>query len=306
MEGRKRCYILIFNTLFTHRYYSATIIQMSGVQGDQLAIWLAAVVAFGNFAFTMVGVCLVEKVGRRKLLLFSLGGVTFSLFLLGGAFFMAKEHDASISLHEVVPLNVSDNCPTGGHCLDCLEAKCGFCSVKDAMSNPVNGSCIPFNGSSYHAAYGRCSLSDDQTTWSYAACPYKHAWLAIAALVLYISAFAPGMGPMPWTINSEIYPLWARSTGNAFATATNWTFNLVISMTFLSLTEWITRYGAFWLYGGIAFCGWVFFFVYVPETKGKSLEELEHIFSSEHLSFLKKPRIIYSKQNSNQDYNQGQ
>ena len=55
MEGRKKIYIMIFNTLFTHRYYSATIIQMSGLQGDQLAIWLAGVVAFGNFAFTIVG-----------------------------------------------------------------------------------------------------------------------------------------------------------------------------------------------------------------------------------------------------------
>ena len=108
---------------------------------------------------------------------------------------------------------------------------------------------------------------------------------------------------MPWTINSEIYPLWARNTGNAFATATNWTFNLIISITFFSLTEWITRYGAFWLYGGIAFCGWVFFFVYIPETKGKSLEELEHIFNTER-NLLKNPRTIHTKQNSNQDYNQ--
>ena len=92
---------------------------------------------------------------------------------------MAKQHDASISLHEVVPLNVSDNFPSSGHCLDCLKAKGGSCSVMDAMSNPINGSCVPFNGSSYYAAYGRCSVSDHQTTWSYAACPYKHAWLAI-------------------------------------------------------------------------------------------------------------------------------
>ena len=52
-----------------------------------------------------------------------------------------------------------------------------------------------------------------------------------------------GMGPMPWTINSEIYPIWARSKGNAIATCVNWLSNLLISMTFLTLTEAITRYG---------------------------------------------------------------
>jgi len=51
-----------------------------------------------------------------------------------------------------------------------------------------------------------------------------------------------GMGPMPWTINSEIYPLWARSTGVATATCVNWTANLAISLTFLSLTQLITRH----------------------------------------------------------------
>lgn len=261
----------------TVMYYSATIIQMSGVQGDQLAIWLAAAVAFGNFLFTIVGVCLVEKIGRRKLLLSSLAVVILSLFLLGGAFYLAEINDAAISLNET-PSGINDSCPRVGHCLDCLDVKCGFCYVKDALGNPANGSCVAFKRSSYHPAYGRCRTSDAKNSWSYMACPYKYSWFAIVALLLYIAGFAPGMGPMPWTINSELYPLWARSTGNAFATATNWTFNLVISMTFLSLTVWITRYGTFWLYGGIAICGWLFFYVYVPETKGKSLEELEHLF----------------------------
>lgn len=59
---------------FTRRYYSATILQMSGVEDDRLAIWLASVTAFTNFIFTLVGVWLVEKVGRRKLTFGSLAG----------------------------------------------------------------------------------------------------------------------------------------------------------------------------------------------------------------------------------------
>ena len=49
------------------------------------------------------------------------------------------------------------------------------------------------------------------------------------------------MGPMPWTINSEIYPMWARSFGNSMSTSVCWAFNLLVSMTFLSLTEAITK-----------------------------------------------------------------
>ena len=57
------------------RYYSATIIRMSGVQDNSTVIWLAAVVAFCNFLFSLVGLYLVEKVGRRILTLGSLLGL---------------------------------------------------------------------------------------------------------------------------------------------------------------------------------------------------------------------------------------
>lgn len=57
-----------------YRYYSATILQMAGVRDDKTAIWLSAATAFTNFLFTLVGVWLVDRVGRRKLTLGSISG----------------------------------------------------------------------------------------------------------------------------------------------------------------------------------------------------------------------------------------
>lgn len=84
---------------------------------------------------------------------------------------------------------------------------------------------------------------------------------------------------MPWTINSEIYPLWARSTCFSISTSVNWGANLIISFSFLSLTKSII--GAFYLYAFFASIGWIYFFYYLPETKGKVLEEIETLFETD-------------------------
>lgn len=63
-----------------YRYYSATILQMSGVRDDKLAIWLVTVTAFTNFLFTLLGVWLVERVGRRRLTLGSIFGKILTYF----------------------------------------------------------------------------------------------------------------------------------------------------------------------------------------------------------------------------------
>lgn len=66
--------LLFLFSLMLHRYYSATILQMSGVRDDRLAIWLAGLTTLTNFLFTLLGVWLVERVGRRKLTLGSIIG----------------------------------------------------------------------------------------------------------------------------------------------------------------------------------------------------------------------------------------
>lgn len=67
-------FVLCYFQPLPTRYYSATILQMSGIRNDRLAIWLAGLTTLTNFLFTLLGVWLVERVGRRKLTLGSIIG----------------------------------------------------------------------------------------------------------------------------------------------------------------------------------------------------------------------------------------
>jgi predicted MFS family arabinose efflux permease len=58
-------------------------------------------------------------------------------------------------------------------------------------------------------------------------------------------------------------------------TVTNWALNLVVAVTFLTLVGFLGHAGTFWLYGIIAIAAWVFLYLLVPETKGKTLEQIE-------------------------------
>uniref|UniRef100_A0A3B3HTE9 Solute carrier family 2 member 13 n=1 Tax=Oryzias latipes TaxID=8090 RepID=A0A3B3HTE9_ORYLA len=233
----------------TVMYYSATILQMSGVRDDRLAIWLAGLATLTNFLFTLLGVWLVEKVGRRKLTLGSILGTTLSLSLLAVGFLMSAQHSPPVTFRPLDPAMANSTCSKYRLCEPCmLDPSCGFCYRRNS-SALLATSCVAVNkASTEHAAWGRCSnstLMKDQTYWAYNYCPTSYFWLVLLGLVMYFAAFAPGMGPMPWTINSEIYPLWARSTGNACAAGVNWTFNILVSVTFLHLAQYLTYYGQF-------------------------------------------------------------
>ncbi|XP_048222398.1 proton myo-inositol cotransporter isoform X2 [Perognathus longimembris pacificus] len=171
------------------------------------------------------------------------------------------------------------------YCNECmLDPDCGFC-YKMNKSAVIDSSCIPVNkASTNQAAWGRCEnetrFKTEEVFWAYNFCPTPYSWTALVGLILYLVFFAPGMGPMPWTVNSEIYPLWARSTGNACSSGINWICNVVVSLTFLHTAEYLTYYGAFFLYAGFAAVGLVFVYGCLPETKGKKLEEIESLFDN--------------------------
>ncbi|KAJ4924673.1 hypothetical protein JOQ06_003625 [Pogonophryne albipinna] len=253
------------------KYYSATILQMSGIRDDRLAIWLAGLATLTNFLFTLLGVWLVERVGRRKLTLGSIIGTCLSLSLLAIGFLMSAQHSPPVTFHPLDPSMANSTCSKYQLCEPCmLDPGCGFC-YRENVSALLTSSCVCTNS----------SLMRDQTYWAYNYCPTSYSWLVLLGLMCYLAAFAPGMGPMPWTINSEIYPLWARSTGNACAAGVNWTFNILVSLTFLHLAQYFTYYGAFFLYSSMALLGFFFIYGCLPETKGRRLEEIEALFENQ-------------------------
>jgi sugar porter (SP) family MFS transporter len=100
-------------------------------------------------------------------------------------------------------------------------------------------------------------------------------WLALACLLVYIMGFAVGLGPVFWLMISEIFPIQMRGPAMAVCTMFNWGLNFAISYTFLTLIGAITKQGTFWLYAFFGICAIVFFVTLVPETKDRSLEQIQ-------------------------------
>ncbi|KAA3677450.1 MFS transporter, SP family, solute carrier family 2 (myo-inositol transporter), member 13 [Paragonimus westermani] len=249
------CCLQLFQQLVginTVMYYSASIISMAGVGSssdaksrDTTVVWMAAVVASANCAFCLISPWLISRFRRRTLLLCSLSGVLISLIVLGISFQTIACTSSPVTLIEPLPPGFPPtDCLNASTCDACMRTSmCGFCYNQDG-GRAVNGSCLPAPEKfAEFSSYGRCSNE-------------------------------PGMASLPWTINSELYPTWARSTGAACATGTNWIVNVLVSLTFLSLTEAITRQGAYFLYAAITLLAIVFVYKCVPETSDVTLEEI--------------------------------
>ncbi len=182
-------------------YYAPTIVEFTGVDSSAGSILAAVGVGVINVAMTVVALRLLDRAGRRTLLMIGVSGMVISLFSLGLAF------------------------EVGG-------------------------------GGTFGSV------------------------LAIASLMTYVASFAISLGPIFWLLNAEIYPLSVRSKAAGIGTMANWTFNFIVSLTFLLLIEALGQSGAFWFYGGVGVLTLIFCWKLVPETKGKHLEEIQAYFEA--------------------------
>jgi MFS transporter, SP family, solute carrier family 2 (myo-inositol transporter), member 13 len=284
----------------TVMYYSPTIVQLAGFASNNTAMALSLITSGLNAIGSVVSMFFVDRIGRRRLMLISLVGIIVWLAVLGGTFLGAAHHAPPVSNVETrLFANQTQTCPefnpsVSWSCVNCLKAAstCGFCAHQgDKASrsriiifspNPTSlmispdlqllpGACLALNDAS------RRTCRADQREFYTEGCPNNFGWLALIGLGAYIVSYSPGMGTVPWIVNSEIYPLRFRGICGGIAAVANWVSNLIVTQTFLSLTKALGTSVTFFLFCGVSFLALVVVFFTVPETKGLQFEEVERM-----------------------------
>lgn len=109
-------------------------------------------------------------------------------------------------------------------------------------------------------------------------------WLPLTSLCVYLIAFAIGYGPVPWLMLSEIYSTEYNAFASPITGAFNWTLAFIITVTFGSISNAIGIGQTFWIFAGLSVLGTIFTFLFVPETKGKSMADIQRMLNGEKIA----------------------
>ncbi|GJN27068.1 hypothetical protein PR202_gb15053 [Eleusine coracana subsp. coracana] len=273
----------------TVMYYSPTIVQLAGFASNNTAMALSLITSGLNAVGSVVSMFFVDRAGRRRLMLISLVGIVVWLAVLGGTFLGAAHHAPPVGDLETRQFANNQTCPEFStsvrwSCMNCLKAAstCGFCAHQGDKA-------ITSSGSVPGAERVGGTAAEVLQFWV----PEQLRWLALIGLGAYIVCllpYSPGMGTVPWIVNSEIYPLRFRGVCGGIAAVANWVSNLIVTQTFLSLTKALGTSATFFLFCGVSFLALVAVFFTVPETKGLQFEEVERMLERKDYKPWKKYR----------------
>ena len=110
--------------------------------------------------------------------------------------------------------------------------------------------------------------------------------IPIVSLSVFVFGFSIGFGPIPWLMMSELFSPKVRSMASSLVTFFNWTLAFCVTKFFGVMVTAISEAGSFWVFGGITFITFLFCLLFVPETKGKTLENIQDTFRSSRPYFL--------------------
>ncbi len=238
-------------------YYAPVIFKQAG-GGTQAAFLQAVVIGLANFLFTIVAFWLIDKLGRKPLLLVGSFVMAVSLFINAGAFQAANYRltPETVSRIENVPQEIivklknieNREFKSQNEFLKAVETHIGSAATEKYRSEIANK-----------------ALKD------------VNAMLVLIAIIGFIAAFAISLGPVMWALLSEIFPNQLRG----LAISAVGFFNSLVSFTVTLVFPWelwnLGPAATYLIYGIFAALTFVFVIRFIPETKGKSLEELETI-----------------------------
>jgi len=235
-------------------FYAPMIFEQSGI-GTDAAFIQAILVGVTNVVFTIVAMVLIDKLGRKPLLAIGVSGITISMFLLAFGFNAATYTltDASVSKLPA-DINVSQ--------LDALKNQTFDSDTKFKMAvTEAVGAAV---SKKYESEFISASISMNPT-------------LILIGILGFVASFAISLGPVMWVLFSELFPNKIRGLAISFVGFINSAVSFLVQLIFPWELANLGSTGTFLLYGIFALVGLVFILRILPETKGKSLEELEAI-----------------------------
>ncbi|KAJ2056726.1 hypothetical protein GGI17_006044 [Coemansia sp. S146] len=237
-----------FSALQYFSVYLFKILGLTKTHASQLPIILLGLVQFLAAAASLG---IIDRLGRKRLLLISTISMAAGLVVLGGSFVAITGFDQ---------VNKS-SCVGYTRCGSCLlDTACGW--------ETQTGLCLsrqPLLSSSSHLSYS-CPMDTVRSR--------AGSWLAVASIIFSLGAFSLGLGSIPWVIQSEMFSQALRSKAGAVAAISNWIFSYIWTVSFLHLAFVMTLPVIFWLYAFLVVAAIASVYWAIPETTGIALEDI--------------------------------
>ncbi|CAH0597626.1 unnamed protein product [Chrysodeixis includens] len=108
-------------------------------------------------------------------------------------------------------------------------------------------------------------------------------WVPLVCLVLFIISFSMGFGPIPWMMMAELFPVEFRGAATGFTVVANWILVFIVTLGFPIMKDAIGIFSCFWFFAAIMVIGTIFVFFLIPETKGKTVSQIQAILSGKRV-----------------------
>jgi len=238
-------------------FYAPSIFEQSGV-GTDAAFAQAVLVGVVNVIFTLLAMLLIDRIGRKPLLLIGLTGIMVSMLLCSYGF-----NNASYQLTNTAAQEIVLNDDSGELNLESLQGLVDKTFTSDVeFKQAANKALGERVARSQQSVLIKASINID---------PY----VVLIGILGFVASFALSLGPVMWVLLPEIFPNNLRGVAMAVTGMINSLSSFIVQFVFPWELNTLGAASTFAIYGGFAAVSLVLVFWMLPETRGKSLEELE-------------------------------